>query len=143
RRRPRSRSSRGRRRPGETRSLLAMWEGKKPHMPYRDEPSVHFPPAKVWRELTARRREYSGTDFDKDLTPRQKQRYQFLQNSLLQTLDLRELRGGGDFNFGPMLSDIQRLVSNKLKRDVTIYINYQTFPKEAQATLKDAKVNLN
>ncbi|HJZ93048.1 MAG TPA: hypothetical protein VKE40_19385, partial [Gemmataceae bacterium] len=127
----------------EDRYLLAMMEVEKSHMPYPDEPAVHFPPAKVWRELTARRREYSGTDFDKDLTPRQKQRYQFLQNSLLQTLDLRELRGGGDFNFGPMLSDIQRLVSNKLKRDVTIYINYQTFPKEAQATLKDAKVNLN
>ncbi|HKB02389.1 MAG TPA: VWA domain-containing protein [Gemmataceae bacterium] len=127
----------------EDRFLLAMMEVEKSHMPYPDEPSVHFPPAKVWRELTARRREYSGTDFDRDLTPRQKQRYQFLQNSLLQTLDLRELRGGGDFAFGSLLSDIQRLVSAKLKRDVTIYINYQTFPRDAQATLRDARVNLN
>ena len=127
----------------EDRYLLAMMEVEKSHMPYPDEPSVHFPPAKVWRELTARRREYASTDFDRDLNPRQKQRYQFLQNSLLQTLDLRELRGGGDFAFGSLLSDIQRLVSNKLKRDVTIYINYSTFPKEAQATLKDAKVNLS
>jgi tetratricopeptide (TPR) repeat protein len=127
----------------EDRFLLAMMEVEKSHMPYPDEPSVHFPPAKVWRELTARRREYSGTDFDRDLTPRQKQRYQFLQNSLLQTLDLRELKGGGDFAFGSLLSDIQRLVSTKLKRDVTIYINYQTFPRDAQATLRDARVNLN
>src|SRR5262249_15311559 len=95
------------------------------------------------RELTARRREYSGTDFDRDLTPRQKQRYQFLQNSLLQTLDLRELKGGGEFAFGNLLSDIQRLVSAKLKRDVTIYINYQTFPRDQQATLRDSRVNLN
>jgi tetratricopeptide (TPR) repeat protein len=127
----------------EDRYLLAMMEVEKSHMPYPDEPCVHFPPAKVWRELTARRREYSGTDFDQDLTPRQKQRYRFLQNSLHQTLDLRELRGAGDFTFGALLTDIQKLVTNKTKRDVTLYINYNTFPKEAQATLRDAKVNLN
>src|SRR5262249_17431099 len=95
------------------------------------------------RELTARRREYSGTDFDRDLTPRQKQRYQFLQNSLLQTLDLRELKGGGEFAFGNLLSDIQRLVSAKLNAAVTLYINYQTFPRDQQATLRDSRVNLN
>jgi tetratricopeptide (TPR) repeat protein len=127
----------------EDRFLLAMMEVEKSHMPYPDEPSVHFPPAKVWRELTTRRREYSGTDFDKNMSPRQKQRYQFLQNSLLQTLDLRELKGGGDFAFGSLLTDIQRLVSNRMKRDVTIYINYSTFPQEARAILRDAKVNLN
>ncbi|HKB04474.1 MAG TPA: vWA domain-containing protein [Gemmataceae bacterium] len=127
----------------EDRFLLAMMEVEKSHMPFPDEPSVHFPPAKVWRELTMRRREFSGTDFDQNMTPRQKQRYQFLQNSLLQTLDLRELRGAGDFAFGSLLADLQRLVSNKLKRDVTIYINYNTFPKDQQATLKDARVNLS
>jgi tetratricopeptide (TPR) repeat protein len=127
----------------EDRYLLAMMEVEKSHMPYPDEPAVHFPPAKIWRELTQRRREYSGTDFDKDMTPRQKQRYQMLQNSLIQTLDLRELKGGGDFAFGSLLTDIQRLVSIRMKRDVTIYINYSTFPQEARQTLRDAKVNLN
>ncbi len=127
----------------EDRFLLAMMEVEKSHMPYPDEPSVHFPPAKVWRELTVRRREYSGTDFDRDMTPRQKQRYQMLQNSLLQSLDLRELKGGGDFAFGSLLTDIQRLVSLKMKRDVTLYINFSTFPPEQRQTLRDAKVNLN
>jgi tetratricopeptide (TPR) repeat protein len=126
----------------EDRYLLAMMEVEKSHMPYPDEPAVHFPPAKVWRELTQRRREYSGTDFDRDLNPRQKQRYSMLQASLLQTLDLRELKGG-DFAFGALLTDLQRLVSNRMKRDVTIYINYNTFAAEQKATLKDAKVNLS
>jgi tetratricopeptide (TPR) repeat protein len=126
----------------EDRYLLAMMEVEKSHMPYPDEPAVHFPPAKVWRELTQRRREYSGTDFDRDLNPRQKQRYSMLQASLLQTLDLRELKGG-DFAFGALLTDLQRLVSNRMKRDVTIYINYNTFPPEQRQTLRDAKVNLS
>jgi tetratricopeptide (TPR) repeat protein len=126
----------------EDRYLLAMMEVEKSHMPYPDEPAVHFPPAKVWRELTQRRREYSGTDFDRDLNPRQKQRYSMLQASLLQTLDLRELKGG-DFAFGALLTDLQRLVTNRMKRDVTIYINYNTFPPEQRATLRDAKVNLS
>jgi len=77
------------------------------------------------------------------MTPRQKQRYQMLQNSLIQTLDLRELKGGGDFAFGSLLTDIQRLVSIRMKRDVTLYINFSTFPQEARQTLRDAKVNLN
>jgi tetratricopeptide (TPR) repeat protein len=126
----------------EDRYLLAMMEVEKSHMPYPDEPPVHFPPAKVWRELTQRRREFSGTDFDRDLNPRQKQRYSMLQASLLQTLDLRELKGG-DFAFGALLTDLQRLVSQRMKRDVTIYINYNTFPPEQRATLRDAKVNLS
>lgn len=126
----------------EDRYLLAMMEVEKSHMPYPDEPAVHFPPAKIWRELTQRRREYSGTDFDRDLNPRQKQRYSMLQASLLQTLDLRELKGG-DFAFGALLTDLQRLVSNRMKRDVTLYINYNTFPPEQRATLRDAKVNLS
>ncbi|HEX3147762.1 MAG TPA: VWA domain-containing protein [Gemmataceae bacterium] len=126
----------------EDRYLLAMMEVEKSHMPYPDEPAVHFPPAKIWRELTTRRREYSGTDFDQNLNPRQKQRYSMLQAALLQTLDLRELKGG-DFAFGALLTDLQRLVSNRMKRDVTIYINYNTFAPEQRTTLRDAKVNLN
>src|SRR3712207_7340193 len=48
------------------------------------------------------------------LNPRQKQRYSMLQASLLQTLDLRELKGG-DFAFGALLTDLQRLVTNRMK----------------------------
>ena len=56
---------------------------------------------------------------------------------------MRELQGGGDFAFGSLLTDIQRWCRIKMKRDVTLYINYSTFPPEARQTLKDAKVNLS
>src|SRR5205809_6273859 len=41
----------------EDRFLLAMMQSEKSHIPYPDEPPVHFPPAAVWRELTAPRRD--------------------------------------------------------------------------------------
>jgi len=129
----------------EDRYLLAMMEVEKSHMPYPDEPSVHFPPAKVWRELTARRREYSGTDFDRDMTPRAKQRYQMLQNSLIQTLDMTDIiKDTGEIPFISLLSDIQKLVTIRMKRDVTLYINYSTFTAEDRLTIQkgDKKVNL-
>jgi tetratricopeptide (TPR) repeat protein len=77
-----------------------------------------------------------------DLSPRDLKHYEMLQEALSQTLDLRELKGG-DFAFGALLTDLQRLASDRMKRDVTIYINYSTFSPEQRATLRDAKVNLN
>ena len=39
----------------QERFLLTMMQVEKSFIPYPDEPPVHFPPAAVWRELTARR----------------------------------------------------------------------------------------
>jgi len=41
----------------EDRFLIALMQSEKSHIPYPDEPPVHFPPAAVWRELTSLRRE--------------------------------------------------------------------------------------
>ncbi|HEY2910666.1 MAG TPA: hypothetical protein VGI99_10495, partial [Gemmataceae bacterium] len=41
----------------DDRFLLAMMQVEKSHIPYPDEPPVHFPPAAVWRELTGNRKE--------------------------------------------------------------------------------------
>ena len=41
----------------QDRFLLTMMQTEKSHIPYPDEPPVHFPPAAVWRELTSLRRE--------------------------------------------------------------------------------------
>lgn len=41
----------------EDRFLLAMMQTEKAHIPYPDEPPVHFPPASVWRQLTGLRRD--------------------------------------------------------------------------------------
>ena len=126
----------------EDRFLLAMMEVEKSHMPYPDEPAVHFPPAKVWRELTHAAAEYSGTDFDQDLNPRQKQRYSMLQSALLQTLDLRELKGGRLRLRGP--ADRPAAAGDQpdeAGRDDLHQL--QHVPPEQRATLRDAKVNLN
>lgn len=39
----------------EDRFLLTMMQVEKSHVPYPDEPPVHFPPAKVWKELSTQR----------------------------------------------------------------------------------------
>ncbi len=45
----------------QDRYLLAMMQTEKSYIPYPDEPPVHFPPAAVWRELTAGRAQRYGT----------------------------------------------------------------------------------
>ena len=45
----------------EDRYLLTMMQTEKSYIPYPDEPPVHFPPAAVWRELTAGRVQKYGT----------------------------------------------------------------------------------
>ena len=128
----------------EDRFLMSMMEVEKSHMPYPDEPAVHFPPAKVWRELTTRRREFSGTDFDRDFTPRQKQRFSILQSAMNQTLDLSTLTEPS-YKLGLVLSILQDLISVKMKTDVKLYVNYNTFPNPADAKtmLKETDVNLS
>lgn len=128
----------------EDRYLLTMMEVEKSHMPYPDEPAVHFPPAKVWRELTARRKEFSGTDFDKDFTPRQKQRFSILQSAMNQTLDLSTLTEPS-YKLGIVLSTLQDLISAKMKTDIKLYVNYNTYPNpmDAKTALKETEVNLN
>ncbi|HEY8506174.1 MAG TPA: vWA domain-containing protein, partial [Gemmataceae bacterium] len=42
----------------EERFLLTMMQVEKSHVPYPDEPPVHFPPAAVWRELFQQRKGY-------------------------------------------------------------------------------------
>jgi tetratricopeptide (TPR) repeat protein len=54
----------------EDRYLLSMMQVEKAFIPYPDEPPVHFPPAAVWRELTADRVErYSSTSLGEDIPP--------------------------------------------------------------------------
>lgn len=130
----------------EDRFLLSMMEVEKSHMPYPDEPAVHFPPAKIWRELTIRRRTFASTDFDRDLTPRKQQRYEMLQNSLLQSLSLNESRGliENEISAGDLLKELQTLISNKMRQDVPIFVNWSTFKEGGDpAMLKEKKINLS
>lgn len=78
-----------------------------------------------------------------DLSPRDLKRFELLQEALAADIDLRELKGGGDFAFGAIVTDLQRLASGRVKQPVPVYINYLSFPPEQRTTLRDAKVNLN
>jgi hypothetical protein len=52
----------------EDRVLLTLMQVEKSFMPYPDEPPVHFPPAAVWRELTADRKiKYSANSIGPDV----------------------------------------------------------------------------
>ena len=44
----------------EERFLLTMMQVEKSHVPYPDEPPVHFPPAAAWKELTKLRSKRYG-----------------------------------------------------------------------------------
>ena len=58
----------------EDRFLLTMMQAEKSHIPYPDEPPVHFPPAAVWRELTSLRKEaYEHSNLGPNPTEAQKQ----------------------------------------------------------------------
>lgn len=57
----------------EERFLITMMSVERSHVPYPDEPPVHFPPATVWRELTALRKErYDSTGLGSYTTPQMK-----------------------------------------------------------------------
>ena len=57
----------------EDRFLMCMMQVEKSFIPYPDEPPVHFPPASVWRKLTANRVEnYTTYEIGGDPTARQR-----------------------------------------------------------------------
>ncbi|MEZ6139399.1 MAG: VWA domain-containing protein [Zavarzinella sp.] len=118
----------------EDRFLLQMLEVEKAHMPFPDEPPVHFPPAKVWRDLTAIRKSKPVADFDADLTPRQRDQYKRNQKSLLQSVTF-PLQAEAPLK--QTLSTLQRVMNAKLglnegdEREVRIVIRQDLFVKEA------------
>lgn len=65
----------------QERFLLTMMQVEKSFVPYPDEPPVHFPPAAVWRELTARRQaEYTSSSLGADVPETIKRLESILEN---------------------------------------------------------------
>ncbi|MCE9533891.1 MAG: hypothetical protein K8T89_22600, partial [Planctomycetes bacterium] len=62
--------------------LLTMMQVEKSHIPYPDEPPVHFPPSKVWKDLLQLRKRYATNDFEGDMHPSQRKRMEFLKSAL-------------------------------------------------------------
>ena len=111
----------------EDRFLLAMMQTEKSHIPYPDEPPVHFPPAAVWRELTGLRKErYENSILGPEASPTQKKLQSILENDRisyekdLTTTPLPEVLG-----------DLAR------RFDITFVINKTAF--EQPAALDDAR----
>ena len=90
----------------EDRFLLSMMQTEKSHIPYPDEPPVHFPPATVWRELTSLRRDtYLNSNLGNNPSPTQRKLKSIIEDT---EVDL----GDKDLNATP-LSELLGFLSKK------------------------------
>lgn len=65
----------------QDRYLLTMMQVEKSFVPYPDEPPVHFPPAAVWKELTASRQaRYTSSSIGSDIPESMKRLQSILEN---------------------------------------------------------------
>ena len=110
----------------EDRFLLTMMQSEKSHIPYPDEPPVHFPPAAVWRELTSLRREaYLHSNLGAN--PPQS------QIDLKNKLESDEVLIQGNINEIPLFELLQQLSK---KHDVTFVIMEEFFKAEGVQDIK-------
>ena len=129
----------------EDRFLLTMMQVEKAHIPYPDEPPVHFPPSKVWRELQEARKRYAaGSDFDGDLPPRVQRRIDFLKGALESPISEIDK---GDSNLPLLLEAVSAMASppgadKDPSRRVTIMIDEDAFKRESMGMFDSEKVSI-
>lgn len=106
----------------DERFLLTMLQTEKSHIPYPDEPPVHFPPASVWRELTAGRKDrYENVTLGPEPSASQK-----ILQSKVENL---RVSYEGDIN-NVSLFDLLQTLSRKY--DITFIINEEAFKNDNQ-----------
>lgn len=116
----------------EDRFLLAMMQSEKSHIPYPDEPPVHFPPAAVWRELTSLRREaYLNSNLG--VNPPQS------QIDLRNKIENEEVLIQGNLNEIPLFELLQQLSKKHL---VTFVVMEEFFRAEGVQDIKTKTANL-
>jgi tetratricopeptide (TPR) repeat protein len=99
----------------EERMLITMMQVEKSHVPYPDEPPVHFPPATVWKQLSDyRKARYDYTQLGPD-TP---QRTKDLINKMSKVVDI-------DKAIEAPLKDVLEFLSDRF--DLTLIINDAAF----------------
>ena len=114
----------------EDRFLLTMMQAEKSHIPYPDEPPVHFPPAAVWRELTGARKErYENSILGPEPSPTQKK--------LQSILEDRRVSYEKDLQTTPFLEVLGDLSK---RYDLTFVVNKAAIG-DAANTLNDAKAD--
>ncbi len=123
----------------EDRFLLTMMQAEKSHIPYPDEPPVHFPPAAVWRQLTegdgqrpGRRDRYGNTALGAQPSPSMLRMRSILEEGL--PVDLQ----GKDLKTTPM----EEVLKDLSKRyEVTFVINTAAIEGLDQATTNASKLS--
>lgn len=117
----------------EDRFLLTMMQVEKSHIPYPDEPPVHFPPARVWRELTELRKEkYENSILGPEASPTQKKLQSILEN--------QRVSFPGNLNDTPLFELLQNMAK---QFDVTFIIMEEYFKAEQEQNIKEKKPNLS
>ncbi|MBN9121974.1 MAG: VWA domain-containing protein [Planctomycetes bacterium] len=118
----------------EDRFLLTMMQTEKSHIPYPDEPPVHFPPAAVWRELTGLRREaYLNSALGNNPTESQKQLKSVIEGTEVQ------LKEGTNINEIPLFELLQDLSK---RYQVTFVVMEEYFKAEGIPAIRDEKAKL-
>jgi tetratricopeptide (TPR) repeat protein len=118
----------------EDRFLMALMQTEKSHIPYPDEPPVHFPPAAVWRELTGLRRDaYLNSDLGPSPSATQKQLKSIIEGQEVQ------LKEGANITEIPLFELLQDLSK---RHQVTFIIMEEYFVAEMIMNIKDAKAKL-
>ncbi len=118
----------------EDRFLLAMMQTEKSHIPYPDEPPVHFPPAAVWRELTGLRRDaYLNSALGPNPTATQRQLKSIVEDQEVQ------LKEGANITEIPLFELLQDLSK---RHQVTFIIMEEYFAAEMIMNIKEAKAKL-
>jgi tetratricopeptide (TPR) repeat protein len=115
----------------QDRFLLTMMQTEKSAIPYPDEPPVHYPPAAVWRELTALRKEkYTNQALGEEASPTQK--------AIQSKLENQRVTFEGDLT----QTSLSELLGNLAKKyEVNILLLQEDFKDNPQ--IADAKPKLN
>jgi tetratricopeptide (TPR) repeat protein len=121
----------------EDRFLQTMLSLEKSHIPYPDEPPIHFPPAKIWREVAERRKRYTTKFIGPQLTPREQEQVDYLRSRLREPLN-GELPAGDQQHLGGpggIIDNLSNLASPpdariNPNRQVNIIINTASFKRD-------------
>lgn len=115
----------------EDRFLLTMLQVEKSHVPFPDEPPVEFPPARVWRELTALRKDkYDAVGLE---GPASRNALR-IRDKLLQPASIEKPIDGAP------LKDVLEFLSEKY--DLTFIVDVQAFDRIGKRTVEDEQVRL-
>jgi tetratricopeptide (TPR) repeat protein len=109
--------------------LAVLLEVEKSHIPYPDEPPIHFPPLATWQAITKLRKEkYAVTNLPDD--PQARMAAQRIHKLLEETIDMKDFQA--PMTLGEALSLIQDKVNAKHKEEdaLPILIDAEAFKEE-------------